>query len=32
MMMWYRIGVIVAAHLGELNDYLGHCHVRDTYW
>ena len=32
MLLWYRIGVNVEAHLAELSDYLGHSHVRDTYW
>ena len=32
MLLWYRIGVNVEAHLAELSTYLGHCHVRDTYW
>ena len=32
MLRWYRTGVNVEAHLAELSTYLGHCHVRDTYW
>ncbi len=29
---WYRSNVDVEAHLPELSTYLGHAHVRDTYW
>jgi len=29
---WYRSGVDVERHLPELAAYLGHAHVRDTYW
>lgn len=29
---WYRTGQDVEAHLPELSTYIGHGHVRDTYW
>jgi site-specific recombinase XerD len=29
---WYRAGKDVEAHLPELTTYIGHGHVRDTYW
>jgi integrase len=29
---WYRTGKDIEAHLPELTTYLGHAHVRDTYW
>ncbi len=29
---WYRTGEDVEAHLPELATYIGHGHVRDTYW
>lgn len=29
---WYRTGKDVEAHLPELTTYIGHGHVRDTYW
>lgn len=29
---WYRTGTDVEAHLPELATYLGHVHVRDSYW
>jgi integrase/recombinase XerD len=29
---WYRAGQDVEAHLPELTTYIGHGHVRDTYW
>jgi integrase/recombinase XerD len=29
---WYRTDQDVEAHLPELTTYLGHGHVRDTYW
>lgn len=29
---WYREGRDVEQHLPELSAYLGHAHVRDTYW
>jgi integrase/recombinase XerD len=32
LLNWYRINADVEAHLPELATYLGHTHVRDTYW
>jgi integrase/recombinase XerD len=32
LLNWYRINADVEAHLPELSTYLGHLHVRDTYW
>lgn len=32
LLNWYRIDSDVEAHLPELATYLGHTHVRDTYW
>jgi site-specific recombinase XerD len=32
MLRWYRTGTDVEARLPELSTYLGHVHVRDTYW
>jgi integrase/recombinase XerD len=32
MLQWYRTDVDVEARLPELSTYLGHVHVRDTYW
>lgn len=32
MLQWYRTDTDVEAHLPELSTYLGHVHVRDTYW
>ena len=32
LLHWYRTGVDVEVHLPELSTYLGHAHVRDTYW
>lgn len=32
MLRWYREGADVETHLSELSTYLGHVHVRDTYW
>jgi integrase len=29
---WYRTNQDVEAHLPELTTYIGHGHVRDTYW
>jgi integrase len=29
---WYRTGKDVESHLLELSTYIGHGHVRDTYW
>jgi integrase len=29
---WYRTGQDVECHLPELSTYIGHGHVRDTYW
>jgi len=29
---WYRTNKDVEAHLPELTTYIGHGHVRDTYW
>jgi integrase/recombinase XerD len=29
---WYRADIDVKAHLPELATYLGHVHVRDSYW
>jgi hypothetical protein len=29
---WYRINADLEARLPELATYLGHVHVRDTYW
>jgi integrase len=29
---WYRAGQNVESHLPELSTYIGHGHVRDTYW
>jgi integrase len=32
LLNWYRCGADVEAHLPELATFLGHVHVRDTYW
>jgi integrase/recombinase XerD len=32
MLQWYRTDTNVEARLPELSTYLGHVHVRDTYW
>ena len=32
LLNWYRSDVDVEAHLPELATFLGHVHVRDTYW
>ena len=32
LLNWYRSDVDVEAHLPELATYLGHVHVRDSYW
>jgi len=32
LLNWYRTGTDVEAHLPELATYLGHVHVRDSYW
>jgi integrase len=32
LLNWYRSGVDVERRLPELATYLGHVHVRDTYW
>ena len=32
LLNWYQINADVEAHLPELATYLGHTHVRDTYW
>jgi integrase/recombinase XerD len=32
LLNWYRAGADVEAHLPELATYLGHVHVRDSYW
>jgi integrase len=32
LLKWYRSKTDVEAHLPELTTYLGHVHVRDTYW
>lgn len=32
LLNWYRTGIDVEAHLPELATYLGHVHVRDSYW
>lgn len=32
MLQWYRSSTDVEARLPELSTYLGHVHVRDTYW
>ena len=32
LLRWYRSGADVEAHLPELSTYLGHAHVRHTYW
>ena len=32
MLQWYRTDTDVEVHLPELSTYLGHVHVRDTYW
>jgi integrase len=32
LLHWYRSGADVEARLPELATYLGHVHVRDTYW
>lgn len=32
MLQWYRTKTDVEVHLPELSTYLGHVHVRDTYW
>jgi len=32
MLQWYRTNTDIEARLPELSTYLGHSHVRDTYW
>ena len=32
LLRWYSTDVDVEVHLPELSAYLGHVHVRDTYW
>lgn len=32
LLNWYRSDVDVDAHLPELATYMGHVHVRDSYW
>jgi integrase len=32
LLNWYRSNVDVEVHLPELATYLGHVHVRDSYW
>lgn len=32
MLQWYRTNADVETRLPELSTYLGHVHVRDTYW
>ncbi|MGA2788916.1 MAG: integrase, partial [Verrucomicrobiota bacterium] len=32
LLRWYRADVDVEVHLPELSTYLGHVHVRHTYW
>jgi integrase len=32
LLTWYRSNTDVEAHLPELTTYLGHVHVRHTYW
>ncbi len=32
LLNWYQSGADVEAHLPELATYLGHVHVRDSYW
>jgi len=32
LLNWYQSGTDVEAHLPELATYLGHVHVRDSYW
>jgi integrase/recombinase XerD len=32
LLRWYRANVDVEVHLPELSTYLGHVHVRHTYW
>ena len=32
LLRWYRTDADVEVHLPELSTYLGHVHVRDTYW
>jgi integrase/recombinase XerD len=32
LLNWYRSNADVEAHLPELATYLGHVHVRDSYW
>ena len=32
LLNWYRSGCDAEAHLPELATYLGHVHVRDSYW
>lgn len=32
LLNWYRTDADVEAHLPELATYLGHVHVRDSYW
>jgi len=32
LLNWYRADADVEAHLPELATYLGHVHVRDSYW
>jgi integrase/recombinase XerD len=32
LLNWYRSNADVEARLPELTTYLGHVHVRDSYW
>jgi integrase len=32
LLNWYRTDTDVEVHLPELATYLGHVHVRDSYW
>jgi integrase/recombinase XerD len=32
MLHWYRTKTDVDVHLPDLTTYLGHGHVKDTYW
>jgi integrase/recombinase XerD len=32
LLKWYRTGADVEARLPQLATYLGHVHVRDSYW
>lgn len=32
LIKWYKTGVDVECHMPELATYLGHRHVKDTYW